>query len=746
MNNNILLSIYLNSIKALLFSVAFLPLLISQSMLFPYITGRNFGFRILVEIALVLWVGLVVLNRDYLPKKSILLWAIVLFLAIIGIANLLGVDSYDSFWSRYERMEGYIGLLHFGVYFIIASSVLRSKKDWKIFFTFILFAGFLVGIFALQQKISGTGSIQGGSRVDGTIGNPTYLAAYSLFLLGLSLVMWHNARQKWLRYIFTGGALFFLLIIYLTASRGPLLALGGVAFLFPILFLLFGESEQRRKYKKYAFGLLAGLILLIGGFWFIKDSMFVESSPILSRFASISLTDKTTRSRLMIWNMAWQGFKERPVFGWGQENYIHVFAKYYNPKLFDQEPWFDRAHSVVFDWMINGGFLGIVSYFSLFGVAFMLLWKLKKKGTLSFFEAVIFALTLLAYFTQNLLVFDNFTTYFLFFSVLAYLHALSHDSDTKIDIHRSVMAVPSLLASGTMLVVILLPFYFINVRPILASQKLIGVLQSLTSSETTPASVRKSLEDALAYNSFGNTEINDQMARLAVQLSRVEKISIQEKVEFAKFTIMSLESRIERHPNDLRTHLMLGDLYNQFATIDPSYPKKGEDHIRKAITLSPNRQTTYFLLADNLILQNNSNEAINVLREAVDLEPTFIVAQANLAFIAENFNRSDVANEVLADLYEIIGSDYRSYDAAVALKRMGDFYISQQRFSNALQWYKLVIQTDPGQAETRANIAALYLKNGDKEEAIFQAKKAAELDPQNYAAQTKEFLKNIGAN
>lgn len=42
-------------------------------MLFPYITGKNFGFRILVEIAAAAWVMLMILDKGFRPKKSILL-------------------------------------------------------------------------------------------------------------------------------------------------------------------------------------------------------------------------------------------------------------------------------------------------------------------------------------------------------------------------------------------------------------------------------------------------------------------------------------------------------------------------------------------------------------------------------------------------------------------------------------------------------------------------------------------------
>ena len=80
----------------------------------------------------------------------------------------------------------------------------------------------------------------------------------------------------------------------------------------------------------------------------------------------------------MIWQMSWEGFKERPIFGWGQENFLYVFAKHYNPKMWNQEPWFDRSHDVFFDWLVAGGAVGLLTYLSMFAALIYTLWWKRK--------------------------------------------------------------------------------------------------------------------------------------------------------------------------------------------------------------------------------------------------------------------------------------------------------------------------------------------------------------------------------
>ena len=63
--------------------------------------------------------------------------------------------------------------------------------------------------------------------------------------------------------------------------------------------------------------------------------------------------------------MAIKGFIEKPILGWGQEGFNFVFNKYYDPRMYTQEPWFDRAHNTYLDWLIVGGALGLLSYLAI---------------------------------------------------------------------------------------------------------------------------------------------------------------------------------------------------------------------------------------------------------------------------------------------------------------------------------------------------------------------------------------------
>ena len=89
------------AVYAGLFAILFIPLFVSDSLFFPFITGKNFAFRIIVEIGAALWLVLWLRESALRTKRSWLSIAIVAFLAVFCLADFFGVSPYRSFWSNY---------------------------------------------------------------------------------------------------------------------------------------------------------------------------------------------------------------------------------------------------------------------------------------------------------------------------------------------------------------------------------------------------------------------------------------------------------------------------------------------------------------------------------------------------------------------------------------------------------------------------------------------------------------------
>ncbi|HYC34322.1 MAG TPA: hypothetical protein VEC13_01170, partial [Candidatus Paceibacterota bacterium] len=111
------------TIRAILYATPVVLLFVSGNMFFPYIATKGLLFRLLVEIALALYLFLIFKDRSFLPKKSALLIALSAFTGIVLIADIFSAHFSFAFWSNFERMEGFILILHLFIYFVLLGSV-----------------------------------------------------------------------------------------------------------------------------------------------------------------------------------------------------------------------------------------------------------------------------------------------------------------------------------------------------------------------------------------------------------------------------------------------------------------------------------------------------------------------------------------------------------------------------------------------------------------------------------------------
>ena len=404
-----------------IFAVLLIPIISLNNLAFPFITGKAFTFRILIEILGGIWLLLAIADKKYRPRFSWLLVAVLSFISVILIADIFGINPYRSFWSDFERMDGLINLLHLILYFLIAGTVLTTKKIWNYFFNTTIGVSVLLSLLGLLQLAGMMGINTDAGRLDSTIGNAAHFGIYVLlhiFLTIFMIIRWQGNPKG--RYVYGAIALLHTVILYFTATRSAMLGLLGGVFVATVLIALL--ERNNKILRKVAISTILGIILLIGGFILVRNQPFIQQSPILSRFAGISLAGAKDQARYYLWSMAIKGFKERPLLGWGQENFKIVFLKHYHPALYNDEIIFDRPHNVVFEWLIAGGLLGMLGYLSLFGVVIYYLW-FSKKGDWSVVEKSILTGFLAGYFINGLFLFDNLTSYIIFFGFLAYIHS-----------------------------------------------------------------------------------------------------------------------------------------------------------------------------------------------------------------------------------------------------------------------------------------------------------------------------------
>lgn len=585
------------SIIGLLFALLFTPLVVATSLYFPYVTGKVFTFRIITTIAMILWLILIVNKPQFLPKKSCIITVAGLFVLWLAIANFFGSDIQNSFFSNFERMEGWFTHLYLFVYLLILSSVLQSEKIWSWFLnTSIVIAN----IIALKATFDSQ------LRTQVFLGNSTYVAIYILFNLFFTVLFLYRlikkkTKEDALKYFgiiyYISSIILFVYVIFRTQTRGTVLAL---VFSFILFLILSAISYWKNKKVRIVASIL--LIVAIAGsvvFWQNRDIAFIQNNPLLARIATISASEGTGKARLVNWGIAIEGIKENPVMGWGQENYSRVFAQKYNPNMYAQEPWFDRTHNAFLDWTIQGGLIALLLYTSLFIVS---IYLIKTSSSLHKTDKNILVSLIVAYSIHNIFVFDNYSSYLMFFTLLAYIVYHSNKGEIKIfDDKKNIQAISIFIG-----ILIVVASYFTISKPLLVANNLIDAL-----SEKDQAKSLDIYEKIINKNSFGNTEVG---IRLMTEVQKYFSIDDPKVIQRYVDLTTKLGNEFEK-TDDVRRLETYGGFLMQIGDVQSSIRV-----LEKAKSLAPNRQNNLYTLGMTYINANNLDKAKEVFKQAYEVQ------------------------------------------------------------------------------------------------------------------------------
>ena len=718
-NNKLKYTIY-----GLIFLVPFIPFIVINSFFFPFIVGKAFAFRFLVELMFGLWLILALRDEKYRLQWSWVNISATVFVAIMGLADVFGENPTKSIWSNFERMEGWITLIHLLGFLFVTSSVLKTKEIWHKLFNTSIIASFFMSFYALMQMAGKLNVHQSSTRLDATLGNSAYLAVYMLFHIFLVLFLLVK-RKAWdlIAWLYSLVMVLQVVILYNTQTRGALLGFMGGLFLMALIIVIF--EKEKIVFKKIALGGLVGIIVLVGLFLGFKDSSFVQNSEVLNRFADISLQEKTTKSRFMVWNMAWEGFKEKPILGWGQENFNYVFDKNYNPNMYDQEQWFDRTHNVFFDWMIAGGLLGLLGYLSLFLAIIYYLIK-DSNSNFSVTEKSVIVGMLAGYFIHNFFVFDHLISYILFFLILGYLHSLS-----VIDERESFVVLDDQKKSMITVVIILLTLFsihFVNTKGFLINTTLLKALIP-QKAENIDVSLNY-YKKALSYESFGMQEVREQLAQFASRVAKNQNVSLQTRQDLVNLAFAEMNNQIQEDPKSARGEYIFGSFLANTGMVDLSLK-----HLNKASELSPNKQSILVLIGNIKNVQGKYEEAVEYFKKAFELAPQFNRLRNEYASSLILVGDREGLEKLLVPVYGSVLVDDENIINA---------YLKTKQYENVIKILQEKVKNNLDDPQALLSLAAVYSEAGYKSKAIEAIEGVIILDP-SFKNQGEYYIQEIKA-
>ncbi len=674
------------------------PLIVSLNhYVFPFVVPKMIYFRILISLLLVVYVFyLVGFWKQAKPYKSFLLVGVLLFFVSFLISSFTGVDSYHSLWDNHERMLGLYTMLHYLVLYLVGRQVFTEWREWKWLFVWILVLAIPIWLIAFYQLIDPEYLLnQGSERVRSTFGNTIYVSAYAMFTAAISMMLFIKSKINWEKVLWASYAVISLLIVLLTQTRGTWLGVGVAGVV--LLVLLAKTDSLAKKWRSVAIGLLAVGVLFGGTLFMMRDTDFVKGNTYLYRLTQFSFTQGSGKTRAMAWEIAVEASKEYPVFGWGPNNFFFAFNQYYNPEFLSfgmNETWFDNAHNILLNTLATQGVVGLLVYLLLFVFALWSTHKLiKRHPDLKYVGYLMYAFWI-GHFVHNLFVFENVSSYLYFFLLLAFVDSLGNKNEVEETGYVKVKSIAWGVGVVTLVFAIFLIYRF-NIFPAKANMILHDVLPYTTVDANQKGNAFiTALQNYEIAKQIPTPHRDDIVRGFAMQVKSVlstgnpDLMDRYYKIVYPVVT-EDLKKEILMHPYDIRSGIILGQLYFQAGLYEgvAGYLVEANNIYKNILSYSPERQQIMYELGQTSMMLSMFGEGEKILLKAIELNPDVMESYWRLAMFYAGFEMYDKSAEYFKIPLEMGFDDPKK---VIFIKAAADVFIEVGDIDSANQYLEIL--------------------------------------------------------
>ncbi|HGH1676145.1 O-antigen ligase family protein [Clostridium perfringens] len=296
------------------------------------------------------WIGCIVLIMISLLSKfknrdNFRIYPFYFNYILIAIVFSFIFNSYVIYIGFFRALSFFIAVSAIFLYYDRKEITIQYiKNDYKIFFIIIVLITIIQFIF-LTLNFNEFGNFKG------IYGNRNFYTSINL----ISLVMSINI---FLRKRFFGITLIAINIILLfsTGSRTAIIGMIFILMIFPVLFL---DNININKILKLSF---IYLIIIMISFIVLK---YIDIPAIDRIFQKSTQNGSTGLNRGEYWMSAFDIFKEKPIFGWGNSSVYYHIMNHASDRIWG----FHNSYLVI---LVENGLIGSIFYFMFFLFSFLI--------------------------------------------------------------------------------------------------------------------------------------------------------------------------------------------------------------------------------------------------------------------------------------------------------------------------------------------------------------------------------------
>lgn len=142
------------------------------------------------------------------------------------------------------------------------------------------------------------------------------------------------------------------------------------------------------------------------------------------------------------------------------------------------------------------------------------------------------------------------------------------------------------------------------------------------------------------------------------------------------------------------------------------------------------------VLADIAYMQRNWEEAEEIYKQVIELDPNNATALNNYGYmLAELGKNLDEAEAMIRKALKIRPKEPAFWDS------LGWVYFQRGKYEEALKWVEKAVKAQPNDAELRYHLGMIFWKLGEREKALRELREAVKIDPKH--PQANEALEQL---
>jgi len=686
---------------------------------------------VLSLLALVAWLGKIIVKGKVEFRKNILNVPIVVFLVIYALASFFSKDKYLSFigsWS--QESFSFLTVFSFVILYFVIINNLDSIKRLRNLLTVGLISSFIVimhGLFQMFGKFLLPVSFAQ-SKFFNLIGTFNTFAVFAAFVLTLAvayLISLHGIKEHVFertkpRLVLT----FFLWLLGILALLAVILIDFWAAWLSlmiaMIVFLVFTISRSAKLNTRW---LMLPMGMLVVSILFLFINLPID----------LGLPAEAMPNYQSSWQITKGALQEKALFGSGPGTFIFDYSAYKPESINQTAFWairFDRAIAEAMTLLATAGLLGIVSWLLLMGVFIYLVISkfIKSQVDSDWLLGVGLFSSWVLFFITKFLYSSNITLEFLFWFVLSLLTLWALQ---EVEIKKTSFKTSQKAALTFSFIFILVTTFSVSALYLVGQRYTADVYfkEALALNQQEGghfADVNLKIRKAIKLNRYEDSyyrilakiyldQISNELQKLSSKDAAVKAKASGNIQVLIDAAIKSADKATKLSPNNVANWSMLGKVYQNIISFAKGADNWAVSSYKKAIELEPTNPVLYTELARvytiKYDLAKRASKAKNADKDALSSE-----ADKDLQKALENLNKAIELKKNYAPAY---------YQLAMVHVRKGDI-------KTAISELELNKAANPKDVNASFQLGLLYYQNGQEDKAVIELQRTLALSP-NYA-------------